>query len=80
MATIARSDIRAHVIDPAIGHEFDTETIDRIEDEIFEIAPLSTWTYADLQYTSEAMDEETFWGIVERIAPLSGSESSDQDA
>ena len=67
MSNVTRHDIETYAIRPALAGDFTEGTIDAICDAVFEAAPLSTWTYSELSYTSPAMDEDTFWAIVERI-------------
>jgi hypothetical protein len=66
---ITKDDIIAHAIYPAIAGEFDSATEEAIEEAIFEVAPRGTWTYTPGEgYSSPAMDYDTFWAIVERVA------------
>lgn len=66
--TITRSDIHNHVILPALGAEFDSATVDAIEDAILDAAPLDTWSWTGTDYESAVLDTDAFWGIVERTA------------
>lgn len=69
MSDITKDDIIAYAIHPAIAGEFDSAIEEAIEDAIFEVAPRDTWTYTPGEgYSSPAMDPDTFWAIVERVA------------
>ena len=67
MSNVTRHDIETYAIRPTLADDFTEDTIDAVCDAVFEAAPLSTWTYSERGFTSPAMDDETFWGIVERI-------------
>ena len=56
------------LIDAAIGSEFDTDTLDQIENAVLEAAPLDTWSLVGLDYESTAITTDEFWAIVEKVA------------
>ncbi len=72
--TITRNDIEQHVIRPALAGQFDEVAVSAITDQVLMVAPLSTWRYCDLQFTSEWLDPEMFWHIVQHVAQSDDAE------
>lgn len=72
--TITRNDVIQHAISPGLEGHFSDATVEKIQDAVFEAAPLSTWTFdpITLQYSSSELSAEDFWALVERLGIEAG--------